>query len=93
MSDFLAMRFLSCRACLGLFVFVFTCDIEPGAPGRHERVCRDIVRAGGTVHGCLFFGSALPVVFFFCFVFFYLATSKEGNEDRDLASSTSNINT
>ena len=57
-----------------VLVFVFSpCYIEAGAPGRQERICPDVVRAGVTgvvavcflvVFGALFFG----VIFFFIFI-------------------------
>ena len=46
---FFALRRPSYRAFLGLFVFVFSCNIEAGAPGRHERVLSPRSEGGGTV--------------------------------------------
>lgn len=74
----------SCGAVPVVLVLVcllnFSCNIEAGAPGRHEGVCRDVVRAKGHMVA-RFLAVRFLWCFFFCFVFFYLATSKEGNED------------
>ena len=81
------MAVFSCGALpaglvLLFFCFLFSCNIEAGAPGRHERVCCDVVRERGTVHSCLFFCGAFSAVFFLSVLsFFHLATSKKGNED------------
>ena len=45
--------------------FVFSCNIESGAPGRHKRVCCDVVRARSTVR--LF---SLAVRFLLCLSWF-----------------------
>ena len=83
---FLAVRFLSCLSCLVLclFFFFFWCNIEAGAPGRHERIFRDVVRAGSTA-------VAVVVVCFlavrflsclFCFVLSFLSCNIEGGQRR-----------
>ena len=88
-----AFFFFSCGAlpvvlvlsCLVSLFFVFWFNIEAGAPGRHERIFRDVVRAGSTavavVVVCFLAVRFLSCVFFVLFCLFYLATSKEGNED------------
>ena len=73
-------------SCLVSLFFVFWFNIEAGAPGRHERIFRDVVRAGSTAVAVLvvvvFLQCASCRVFFVLFCFcLYLATSKEGNED------------
>lgn len=83
---FLAVRFLSCFACFFLFFF---CNSEASAPGRHERTCF-VVRVGitavvdrsGILYSCVQCRTS-----FFSFGF-HLATPKEGNAERDLASPT-----
>ena len=49
--------------------------IAAHSAGRHERVCRDVVRAEGTWFFC-FSCSELPVCFSCFFLFLFLATSK-----------------
>ena len=72
----------SCRACLGLCVLFLAKSKR--VRQADMRVCHHIVnegRAGGSSHGCSFFAVRFLSCFFFWFVFFNLATSKEGNED------------
>ena len=72
------MLVLSCVS----FFFFFWCNIEAGAPGRHERIFRDVVRAGSTA-------VAVVVVCFlavrflsclFCFVLSFLSCNIEGGQ-------------
>ena len=71
----------SCRACLGLCVLFLAKSKR--VRQADMRVCHHIMRGGqgAAVHGCLFLRFAFCRVSFFWFVFFYLATSKEGDED------------
>ena len=72
----------SCRACLGLCVLFLAKSKR--VRQADMRVCHHVMRGGrgAAVHGCSFFAVRfLSCFFFFWFVFFYLATSKEGNED------------
>ena len=72
------MAVFSCGALpvvlvLVLFVFSFflSCNIEAGAPGRHERALSRRSEGGGTVHDCFFAVRFLPCSSF-CFVFFFI---------------------
>ena len=69
-------------SCLVSLFFVFWFNIEAGAPGRHERIFRDVVRAGSTA-------VAVVVVCFlavrflsclFCFVLSFLSCNIEGGQ-------------
>ena len=78
---FFAVRFLSCLSCF-FFFFFFSCNIEAGAPGRHERVYCDVVRARGTLHGCFFLrcASCCACLGFFVFLFVLLVTTKRARQ-------------
>ena len=63
------------------FFFFFLATSKRVRQADIRELCHHVMRAGDSSIWLLVFCSRFLSCFFFCFVFFYIATSKKGNED------------